>query len=110
MAAATQMHVPMVSHPQWLDLPEHEKENNSSNEEALTRTGNDEKCRAKVEPIHDWQRQKFEEWLTENSQNMYPTREEKENLASLLSVSYVQVSPGKALEIRLYGNSKIAVF
>jgi hypothetical protein len=38
------------------------------------------------------QKKKFQEWIGQHSENLYPTRDEKLGLAKLLSASYLQVS------------------
>jgi hypothetical protein len=115
-AAATQLQITIIT-PQWLDLPENEKENTSSasssvseqqqqqqeleNEaiQMITEENNKRTTTQKYEPIHEWQKQKFDEWLTKNSFNMYPTRDEKEKLAEMLSASYAQIT-------RLFANQR----
>uniref|UniRef100_A0AC35G7L1 Homeobox domain-containing protein n=1 Tax=Panagrolaimus sp. PS1159 TaxID=55785 RepID=A0AC35G7L1_9BILA len=115
-AAATQLQITIIT-PQWLDLPENEKENASSSSSSvseqqqqqqeleneaiqmITEENNKRTTTQKFEPIHEWQKQKFDEWLTKNSFNMYPTRDEKEKLAEMLSASYAQIT-------RLFANQR----
>uniref|UniRef100_A0A914Z914 Homeobox domain-containing protein n=1 Tax=Panagrolaimus superbus TaxID=310955 RepID=A0A914Z914_9BILA len=114
--AATQLQITIIT-PQWLDPSEHEKENTSSSLQdqqeqeqniettnsniSITTTPTEDKTirSQKIEPIHEWQKQKFDEWLSKNSFNMYPSRDEKEKLAEMLSASYLQIT-------RLFANQR----
>uniref|UniRef100_A0AC34FZF0 Homeobox domain-containing protein n=1 Tax=Panagrolaimus sp. ES5 TaxID=591445 RepID=A0AC34FZF0_9BILA len=110
--AATQLQITIIT-PQWLDHPDiNEKENKSLQQQQheqndtieettnLITTTEDKTIKSqKIEPIHEWQKQKFDEWLTKNSFNMYPSRDEKEKLAEMLSASYLQIT-------RLFANQR----
>lgn len=51
----------------------------------------EEKSKVKVEPITDFMRKQFEILVEQRNCNIYPTRNEKEEIAQLLDASYSQV-------------------
>uniref|UniRef100_A0AC34QSK8 Homeobox domain-containing protein n=1 Tax=Panagrolaimus sp. JU765 TaxID=591449 RepID=A0AC34QSK8_9BILA len=79
---------------------EQEKENGKIDQiENCSSPPMEEKSKTKVEPISDFMRKKFETLVEERSCNIYPTRNEKEEIAQLLDASYSQIN-------RLFANHR----